>query len=122
MIKRVYIAGRLSNSWDGNNPAVGYLTNARLMMEMAVRLMRYGFTPFCPALDMLLFFVDGADQLDEKMIKKQSIEWLSVCDAILLLPKWQDSPGTLKEIEFAKQHSIPVFEGIGAMIFYNKGN
>ena len=38
------------------------------------------------------------------------LELLKRCDAVLLVPGWNKSTGTLAEIDFARQHCIPVFK------------
>ena len=111
---RVYIAGLLTprGVWN-SNPAVDYLANVRHMVRAAIDCMMAGLTPFCPGIDYTYFLAlrDG-EEITEAMIKKVSIEWLEVCDCVLLLDKWWLSPGTLAEIEVATKMGIPVFRSI----------
>jgi hypothetical protein len=41
-----------------------------------------------------------------------SLEVLKRCDAIFLVPNWKDSPGANREVHFARELGIPVFEDI----------
>lgn len=113
-IKRVYIAGPLTpRGIKSANPAVEYLLNIRDMARVAVELILKGYAPFCPALDGMLFLVqrDG-ERITEPQIKRFSKDWLEACEAILLIDGWQKSEGTLKEIEFAKERGIPIFDSM----------
>ena len=44
-----------------------------------------------------------------KQFYDYSMAWLDVSDAVLLLPGWEKSKGTLAEIERANELRIPVF-------------
>ncbi len=37
------------------------------------------------------------------------MEWVKVSEALIVLPKWENSSGTKKEIKIAKKLNIPVF-------------
>jgi hypothetical protein len=41
-----------------------------------------------------------------------SIEPLSRCDAMFLVPSWQQSSGARRELQFARERGIPVFEDL----------
>lgn len=53
---RIYVAGPLTprGVWN-KNPAIDYLANVRNMVSVGVRLLKYAYFPFVPALDMMLF-------------------------------------------------------------------
>jgi len=83
------------------------------MVLAAVELLHRGFMPFCPALDMLFFLIRPDEvQITEGQIKNYSLQWLLRCDAVLVLPNWQQSEGTKKEIEVAEKYGIPVYYGM----------
>ena len=42
------------------------------------------------------------------MFYEYSLTWLEVSDIIFLVPGWEDSKGTLKEIEIAKKLGIKI--------------
>lgn len=123
-IKRVYVAGLLTprGIWSVN-PAIDYLINVRKMVRAGIRVFLAGYVPFIPALDFTIFLLlreDEGERITEPMIKRFSKDWLEVCEAILLTPGWQNSTGTLAEIEFAKECNIPVFESIEALKKYDE--
>lgn len=111
---RVYIAGPLTPKglWN-KNLAVDYLLNVRNMIEAGKSCLLNGLTPFVPAFDFNFFIaLRNGEEITETLIKKYSIDWLLVCDAVLLVPGWEESSGTLAEMEIANKKGIPVFESI----------
>lgn len=109
-IKRVYIAGALTPKGQ-NNHATEYLANVRRFIRIAIDLIMLGYVPFCPGADFIYFLcLFPGECITEKMIKEMSLEWLEVSDAVLLLKGWENSEGTLAEIEFARKCGIPVFK------------
>jgi len=121
-IRRVYLAGPLTpRGIKSTNAAVEYLLNVRDMAKAAVDLILRGYAPFCPALDGLLFLVQGEGQrITEPQIKRFSKDWLEACDAMLLIEGWQTSLGTAKEIEFAMAKGIPVFKSLQELEDFQK--
>ena len=45
---------------------------------------------------------------------------LETCDAVLLLPGWKDSPGTLGEIAAAEDLGLPVFTTLSDVIDFDR--
>lgn len=113
---RIYIAGKL------NAMAVDYIKNVSNMMETAeeVRKETEGYGVFVPAIDMLLGIKFGYESYDDYFDNGQF--WLQAADAVFLVPGWETSKGTAREIETAKQLNMPVFEDILEMIAYFKIN
>lgn len=123
-IRRVYIAGLLTprGVWSANL-AIDYLINIRKMVRAGIEVFLNGYVPFIPALDFSIFLLlreDNGEYITEPMIKRYSKDWLEVCEAILLTRGWQKSPGTLAEIEFAKEREIPVFESVADLKKYDE--
>lgn len=118
-IKRVYVAGILSHAvgYYSNNSAINYIIAARELTKWGLKLLFAGFDPFVPSFDYPFWWVlDEGQFITEAMIKRYSKSWLEVCDALLLTPGWKQSPGTLVEIERAKELGIPVFESLDKLI------
>jgi len=111
---RVYIAGPL-NPHNGGG-AIEYLRNCHRMIEAARYLIKNGCAPFCPAVDAA-YFLGGMD--DEtptaEEIKSYSASWIRGCDAMLVMPGWKRSKGTLAEIEIARGLNIPVFKSMNKL-------
>lgn len=119
-IRRVYIAGLITprGIWS-QNPAIDHLINQRNMVRSALEALFAGFDPFVPAFDHSFWWVmQESEFITEAMIKRYSKSWLEVCDAMVLTPGWQKSPGTLVEIERAKELGIPVFKSLDELIEY----
>jgi len=124
MIKRVYIAGLLTprGYWSANS-AIDYFINCREMVKWGVKALLAGFDPFVPAFDAPFWWVLEEGQfITEAMIKRYSKSWLEVCDAMVLTPGWQKSPGTQAEIKRAKELGIPIFKSLETLINYVKEN
>ena len=117
-IKRVYIAGLLTpRGYWSTNPAIDYLISQREMCKWGLRALQAGFDPFVPAFDSFFWTVAEEGQpITEATIKRYSKSWLAVCDALVLTPGWQKSPGTLAEIKFAEEHRIPVFRSLAELV------
>ena len=103
-MKKVYIAGAL------NSDAVGYIKNMHRMIEWADVVRREGYSVYVPCDDFLMGLVIGNYEYKDYFDNGQP--WLEVSDAVFLVPGWENSKGTLKEIETAKELGIPVFESL----------
>jgi hypothetical protein len=106
MIK-VYIAGAL------NSDAVGYIKNMHKMIEWADKVRRAGFCVYVPCVDFLIGLQIGDYEYKDYFDNGQP--WLEVSDAVFLVPGYENSKGTLKEIERAKELEIPIFTDIKNM-------
>jgi len=102
--RRIYIAGPYNA-----DSAVEVLANIRAGIRAAARLLTRGYVPFCPFLDFSLFLTDEAGGITDGQIKTYSLEWLRVCDAVLLLPGWERSTGTAREMDEARNLGLPIY-------------
>ncbi len=102
-MKRVYIAGKYNDT-----DIISVLRNIREGIEAAVDVLNNGDIPFCPFIDFLFALVNGGESLTEAQFKAYSMEWLRVCDEILLLPSWERSNGSKSELEEAVRLGIEV--------------
>jgi hypothetical protein len=81
-----------------------------LIIKAKDLLINHDIAPFCPALDLQYFInLRGEEQITMDLIKKQSMAWLERSDAILVVPGYEESTGTIDEIKRAKELEIPVF-------------
>ncbi len=115
-MKRVYIAGRLSNtaSPEERTPTkvvTDYLQNVHEMCRMAGIVRGYGHAPFVPALDLLLGIVDGT--FEEEDYREVGLAFLECCDAVLVI---SESPGVRKEIDRAHELGIPVYSKLSGLV------
>ncbi|MDI6785090.1 MAG: DUF4406 domain-containing protein [bacterium] len=107
MIK-VYIAGAITPTGKGNH-AIEYLSNVREGIRAAVELLKRGYAPFCPHIDLhyILSLYPG-EEITSEMIYELSREWLSACDVVFLLPNAENSVGWAKERKLAESLNIPI--------------
>jgi len=98
---RIYVAG----AYSADN-VIDVLSNIRKGNQVAAKLLKAGFAPFSPFIDYQFSFFEDIT-VDEYY--DYSIAWLLVSDAMLVLPGYENSKGTLREIEIATKSSIPVF-------------
>ena len=96
----IYVAG----PYSGTNGWIVEL-NIRQAEERAYRIARQGGSPICPH-SMTRFF--NGTLTYERWIQI-TLNMLTGCDACEVdLKNWYDSPGTRGEVEFSKDHGIPV--------------
>ena len=104
MPKRVYIAGAL------NGDAVSYIQNMHRMIIWAEKIRHLGYAVYIPCLDFMCGIVHGNWVYEQFHSMNQP--WLDVSDAVFLVPGWEDSDGTKREIARAAQNNIPVFDSM----------
>jgi len=114
--RRIYIAGALTPTGsraDCKNPAIEYLANIRDMLDAFIHLVKKGWSPYCPALDILSFLhLPSHVTFGEAEIKGVSMAWLSACETVLLLDGWENSTGTRAELKEAERMHIPIYSNI----------
>jgi nucleoside 2-deoxyribosyltransferase len=104
-VKAIYIAGKLS---DPNT--IEYIKNVSNMMDQAQAVKELGFSVFVPAIDILMGIKFGYDLYSDYF--DNSLPWLAKADAVILVPGWETSKGTKRELAIAEELGIPVFENI----------
>jgi len=112
-MKKVYVAGKL------NADAVGYLFNCHKMLETAELLREAGYSVFVPCLDLIMGIKFGWENYEEYFNNSQP--WLQAADAVFLVPGWETSTGTAKEIATAQSCGIPVFDRLDEMWSHFEG-
>lgn len=101
-MKRIYIAG----SYSSDN-VIGVLDNIRIGIKASARALKEGYAPFCPWLDHMFHF---HEPLTVKDYQAYSMIWLEVCEEVWVLPYSENSKGTAKELERARELNIPIKE------------
>ena len=94
--------------------------NVKAASDMAAFLLKQGIEVVCPhsmtgGWERYSFLTD-ADFL------RNGLELLRRCDAVLLLDGWEQSEGTLAEIECAEANKIPVFKTVDALLKHFEDN
>ena len=97
----IYIAGSFTgnNAWEIEN-------NVRAAEEYLLLLMKKKILAYCPHTHFRFFH----GSVDEHFIMEHCFFMLSHCSAIFVLPGSSDSSGTAKEIMYAQDHGIPVYD------------
>ena len=104
-MKRVYVAG----AYSATN-VITVLDNMRKGMRLSTEVMLAGYAPFCPWLDYhFQLMLRDDENLTVQSYYDYSMAWLEVSDAVLLVPGWEHSKGTIEEIKVAKSLNIPVY-------------
>ena len=118
---RIYIAGPMSpKGIRSDNGAIEYALNVRDMVRVATELIKLGHAPFCPGLDFLYFIGASYDkEPTEVEIKAQSLEWLEVADAILMIGEWPQSEGAVVEFEYARLNKIKIYTSLEEILKEN---
>ena len=101
-MKMIYIAGkyRAENEYGiWVNVRTAQLATFKILEEMD------GWAPICPHAN-----THGAGGIrDDEYILECCLEIMSRCDAVLLLPGWEESEGSVAEVHAAAELMIPCF-------------
>jgi len=113
-MKIAYIAGPLTprgNRTDTDNAAIEFLFNVRDFISVALALIRKGYAPYCPGLDMQYFLhLRSGEIISEECIKNLSMAFLDVSDIIVFLPGWEASKGCQAEYSRAIELGMPLYD------------
>lgn len=105
MTKLVYIAGPYSANTQQEIEA-----NITRAIGAAVWCAEHRIFYFCPHMNSA--YMDKLSPNTPVLFYyAMDEEILSRCDAVLVLPGWENSEGTLAEIEYCKLHHVPYFYG-----------
>lgn len=106
-MKRVYIAGPFTGP-----DSITVFDNMRRGIRLCVHVLTscQGWAPFCPWLDFLfILLLRPPEILTLQDCYEYSLAWLEVSDVLLVLPGYENSKGTCREIARAKDLKIPVY-------------
>ena len=111
-MKKVYVAGAMSA-----DNILEVLNNIHDGIKIGAELLKNGFAPFVPHLDVMFKIQNGSDlKVPVDNYYQYSMEFLKVCDCVLVCPNWKNSKGTLAEIEMAKNLGIPVYYSLEELL------
>jgi hypothetical protein len=109
-MKKVYVAGAISSSNTEQS-----LKNIRKGIVMGAKLLKMGYSPYVPHLDYQFNLVQD-ESIDVKAYYQHDLEWLTVCDCMLVLEGWENSKGVKNEIRFAWNNKIPVYYSLDELV------
>lgn len=99
-MKRIYVAGKYSA-----DNVIDVLKNIRIGISACAKIIKEGNSPFCPWLDWQFSMFED---ITVPEYYAYSMAWLEVSDEVWVLPNWETSKGTVKEIARAEELKIPV--------------
>ena len=100
----VYIAGPVNAT-----PGHTVKENVQDAIDVHLEGLRRGIPSFCPHLVTPFVLPDyEAGRITYEDLLAYDFAVLSRCTHILLMPRWTESPGAVREEAFAKQHEIRV--------------
>ena len=100
---RIYLAGPYTPI-DGREET--RLANIRAASDTAKQLLKLGLTPFCPH----TMTAGWEDECSYDDFLRMDLEWLRLCDAVVLLPGWQTSRGARMEYEEALKEGLVIWD------------
>jgi len=100
----IYLAGPMRPKHDQTLEG-----NLRTAKAVALQLWSEGYAVICPHSNCDLPYADAVRLVPEEVWLKGDIEIISRCDAVVVLPDYQNSDGTMSEIKHALVKGIPVF-------------
>lgn len=111
-MKMVYIAGpyRSGNSWELE-------ANVRVAEAASFQVFSLGAVAICP--HSISRYMMGT--LNEEFWIEATMNMLSRCDAMIVVQGWEESDGTLGEIDYAWGNNIPVFFNLEDFIDWMAG-
>lgn len=102
----IYVAGkyRAATPWQ-------VLDNIRTAQEASLQIWKMGGVALCPHSNTGLF----QGECDDDVWLRGDEELLRRCDAVYLLPRWEESQGASSEHALALNLGLPTFESLGRL-------
>ena len=113
-MKRVYVAGAISSPILEQG-----LNNIRRGIIKGVELLKLGYAPYIPHLDYQFNLMQD-EHINVDLYYSYDLEWLSVCEAVLVVEGWEKSRGVKAELEFAKENNIPIYYNVEELLNSNE--
>ena len=100
MKKILYVAGPYRAETER-----GVVENIRAAEAVAIEVWKAGHIALCPHLNTRLF----GGILPDMVWLEGAIDLMLRCDGVVLVPGWENSQGTIAEIEIAQSMDMPVW-------------
>ena len=99
----VYLAGPIRPK--GDQTLESNINNAK---SIALELWKKGYTVISPHANSDLPITLADKEVEALRWLNGDLDIIARCDAVVVLPGWEESAGTKGEIEFAKERNIPI--------------
>jgi nucleoside 2-deoxyribosyltransferase len=99
----VYVAGKYSA-----DTAEQRMENIKAAGKVAAELWDQGFGVICPHTNTGEFLVPTSSCTYD-MVMKGDMDMMSRCDAVVMLPGWEQSKGSTMEITYAQELGMPIY-------------
>jgi hypothetical protein len=110
-MKRVYVAGPYSSC-----TTLGTFANVAAGLRASLAVWKAGYAPYIPWLDVLIHLINpDVHKTTVQECYDWSMAWLEASDAVLVLPSYKKSKGTIREICRAKELKIPIFYSLSQL-------
>ena len=107
-MKIIFIAGPLTSGWDWKDREF-LEKRIKEAEKFQIKLINSKIGCFC-AHTHTSFHHEKGSEASEEFYKKMDFEFLKrMADAVLAMPKWEESSGAKEEIKFAKEKGLPIF-------------
>lgn len=106
----VYVAGPFRAVNQRGEPDMWRVQqNVMRAMEVARAVWHVGVAALCPHANSMFF--TGAEP--DSVWLAGAIELMRRCDAVIVVPGWEQSAGTIEEVRIAREIGLPVFVDLG---------
>ena len=99
----IYLAGPIRPKGDQTLEG-----NVAIAKSVALELWKSGYTVICPHANSDLPVSLADKEVEASRWLGGDLEIVARCDAVVVLPNWEQSEGTKGEIAFAKERNIPI--------------
>lgn len=113
---RVYVAGLYSRNPDGSTAdVIGVLANMREGLRASAEVLNQGYAVFSPWLDFQYGLLEN-NPTSKRAYQNNSMAWLEVSDAVLVISGEGIGSGVDAEIHRAHELNIPIYRSIHELI------
>ena len=110
----VYIAGPYRGVSHDRHSYEAIAKNIATATAAAAWCANHGIGYFCPHMNSAHMELLAPD-VDPSFWLEMDLMFLEHCDAVLLLPNWRASKGTVAEVQAAREKGLPIFKSREAL-------
>ena len=104
----VYVSGPYRPITRKDCPAISVEDNIEAASQIAVQLWEKGHAVICPHANTAHFERRTADVTPEQYIQGD-LNMIARCDALVMVPRWEESEGAAIEEAYARSLGIPIY-------------